>query len=106
MNSGAQPMRHHSRLRWFALVFALALATTTVYFVHNSAAGLVYTVRAATTAVCDKNGATVPADYQDSYFGSELHGFWDRELIQISFEFPDGRIFSPFAAYLLDGVVD
>jgi hypothetical protein len=99
-------MRHHTHLRRFALVFALALAVTTAYFVHNSAAGTVYTVHGATTAICDQSGSFAAADYQDSFFGSELHGFWDREPIEISFEFPDGRIFSPFAAFLLDGVVD
>jgi hypothetical protein len=99
-------MHHFTRSRRFALVFAMIIALTTVFFVHHSSAGSIYTVHGPTTAVCDNDGSTVPAGFQDGFFGSELHGFWDRELIQISFQFPDGRVFSPFAAYLLDGVVD
>jgi hypothetical protein len=101
-----QIMRHHIQLRRFTLIFALAIALTIVFFARNSAAAPVYFVHGSTTAACDTIGATAQADYQDSYFGSELHGFWDSENVTISFQFPDGRQFSPFAAILLDGVVD
>ena len=99
-------MHHVLRSRRFALVFAAVLALTTVFFVHRSSAGAVYTVHGPTTASCTTTGASAPAGFQEGYFGSELHGFWDRESVEISFEFPDGRFFSPYAAYLLDGVVD
>jgi hypothetical protein len=99
-------MQRFLRSRRFAIVFASLIALITVFFVHRSAAGSVYTIHGPATATCDRTGASAPAGFQDSYFGSELHGFWDRETIEVSFEFPDGRIFSPFAAVLLDGVVD
>src|SRR5262245_42827176 len=99
-------MRYLKRSRWFALLFAFVLALPVVYFVRSSAAAASYTVHGQTTAYCDKTGSDVTADFQNSFFGSELHGFWDREDITVSFEFPDGRLFSAGAAELLDGVVD
>jgi len=99
-------MQRFLRSRRFAIVFATTIALMTVFFVHQSAAGAVYTAHGPTAATCTANGSQAPAGYQDGYFGSELHGFWDRESIEISFRFPDGRTFSPFAAFLLDGVVD
>src|SRR5437868_2149025 len=99
-------MRHHILIRRFTLVFALGIALTVVLFVRSSAAAPVYFVHGATTARCDKIGSNVQADFQNSFFGSELHGFWDSEHVTVSFEFPDGRQFSPLAAFLLDGVVD
>lgn len=92
--------------RRFALVLAGVLACVLIVFAQRSTAGAVYIVHGHTTAVCEPTGRTVPASYQDSYFGSELHGFWDRERVEISFGFPDGRHFSAYAVELLDGVVN
>jgi hypothetical protein len=99
-------MRHRQMLRPFGYVFAATVLFVTVFFVQGSSAAAVYTVRSTTTAVCDKTGETVPAGHQLGFVGSELHGFWDSEPIRVTFEFPDGRIFSPDATFLLDGVVD
>src|SRR6476646_7090158 len=98
-------MLRRLRSRHFALVFALALALVGVFFVHRSAAASVYFLHGSTSAVCDRTGQSAPADYQDGYFGSELHGFWDQEDVTITYSFPDGQIFSPLSAFLLDGVV-
>jgi hypothetical protein len=99
-------MLRRLRSRHFALVFALVLALVGVFFVHRSAAASVYFLHGSTSAVCDRTGQSAPADYQDGYFGSELHGFWDQEDVTITFSFPDGQIFSPASALLLDGVVN
>jgi hypothetical protein len=92
--------------RRFAVVFTLLLALVIGFFVHGSLAGSVYFLHGSTSDRCDRTGQSAPADYQDGYFGSELHGFWDQEDVTITFSFPDGRIFSPSSALLLDGVVN
>jgi hypothetical protein len=90
----------------FAVVFTLALALLAVFFVHGSSAASVYILHGATSDFCNRTGQSASADYQDGYFGSELHGFWDQEDVTITFSFPDGTIFSPASAFLLDGVVN
>lgn len=99
-------MVRHLRPLHFALVFAFGLAVVLAVYVRPSAAAAVYIVRGSASAHCERTGQTVAADYQDGLFGSELHGFWDREVVTISFGFPDGQIFSPDSAFLLDGVVN
>jgi hypothetical protein len=99
-------MAHHVRARRFALVFALGLALVSVFFVHRSSAAAVYILRGPASDSCDRTGSQATATFQDDIFGSELHGFWDRESVTVTFSFPDGRIFSPDAAELLDGVVN
>lgn len=99
-------MRRYLRTGRFAIVFAVAIAAVIGFYAHSSLAGAVYTIHGPSTATCDATGATVTAGYQDGVFASELHGFWDRETVQISFKFPDGRIYSPSASELLDGVVN
>jgi hypothetical protein len=94
------------RSRRAAVVFTLALTLVLGLFVRQSAAAAIYIVHGSTSAHCDRIGQTVQADYQNGLFGSELHGFWDQETVTVSFSFPDGQIFSPDAAYLLDGVVN
>jgi hypothetical protein len=90
----------------FALAFALALALVAVFFVHRSSAASVYILHGSSSDLCDRTGQSAPADFQDGYFGSELHGFWDQEDVTITFGFPDGQIFTPASALLLDGVVN
>src|SRR5262245_16114191 len=92
--------------RHFALIFALVAAATSIVFVRSTFAAADYTPHGITTAYCAKSSSNVQASYQDSYFGSELHGFWQGEHITVSFEFPDGRLFTATASELLDGVVD
>jgi hypothetical protein len=92
--------------RRFALVFTLALGLVAAFFVHGSSAGSVYFLHGSSSDFCDRTGQSAPADYQDGYFGSELHGFWDQEDVTITFSFPDGQVFSPLSAFLLDGVVN
>jgi hypothetical protein len=99
-------MLKRPRSRRVALVFALGLALITVFYAQRSSAAAIYIARGSTSDFCDRIGGQVPADYQDGSFGSELHGFWDRELVTVTFSFPDGRIFSPAASQLLDGVVN
>lgn len=99
-------MVRHVRTRRFAVVFALGLALVVGLYVRQSAAGALYFVHGPASAACDRTGQTEIASYQDDIFGSELHGFWDQEPVTVSFSFPDGQIFSPDAAYLLDGVVN
>jgi hypothetical protein len=59
-----------------------------------------------TTANCTTTGAKAQTTYQDDYFGVELHGFLDQETVNVSVQFPDGRIFSVLDTFLLDGVVN
>ena len=99
-------MLRHPQARRFALVIAIALAVVTLLYARGSAAAAIYILRGPTTDFCDRTGSQATAAYQGSIFGSELHGFWDREVVTVTFSFPDGRIFSPDAAELLDGVVD
>ena len=96
----------HVRSRWFAVGFALAVALVLGVYVQQSSAAAIYILHGSTSAACDRTGQSATADYQDGMFGSELHGFWDQEPITVSFSFPDGQIFSPDAAFLLDGVVN
>jgi hypothetical protein len=92
--------------RSFALVFITALAVLAGLFAHRSQAAAIYIVHGPAKDVCPTTGRQAAAVYQDSSFGSELHGFIDRETISISIQFPDGRIFSLADTVLLDGVVD
>lgn len=94
------------RRRRFALIFALVIGLIAVGYAQRSSAAAVYIVHGSTSDFCDRTGGQAQADYQDGYFGSELHGFWDREPVTVTFSFPDGQIFSPLAALLLDGVVN
>ncbi len=88
------------------VLLACAVGLTVVFFAYRTSAAAVYIVRGPTTAVCSITGQSAPATFQGSIFGSELHGFLDQEGVTISFQFPDGRIFSPDDTRLLDGVVD
>jgi hypothetical protein len=99
-------MLRKPRVRQFALVFTLGLALVVAFFASRSSAAAVYVLHGSSTDFCDRTGNQAVADYQDGYFGSELHGFWDRELVTVTFSFPDGQIFSPIASELLDGVVN
>jgi len=99
-------MDHNSLLRRFALVFTLGIALVALFFVTNSSAAPAYIVHGATTASCSKTKHDAQAGYQNGIVGSELHGYWRGEHVTVSFEFPDGRLFSGTAAELLDGVVD
>jgi len=89
-------MQHHL-IRRFALIFALAVAATTVVFVHGSSAAPGYTVHWSTIVYCDKSQGDAQAGYQDSSFGSELHGFWDSERVSVNIEFPNGVVWRDFA---------
>jgi len=84
----------------------LLIGVGTVIFAYRASAAAVYIVRGPTTAPCALTGQSAPATFQDNIFGSELHGFLDQEGVTISFQFPDGRIFSPNDTFFLDGVVD
>jgi hypothetical protein len=99
-------MFRHLRSRRFALVFTLTLGLVALFFVHGSSAASVYILHGSSSDLCNRTGRSAPADYQDGYFGSELHGFWDQEYVTITYSFPDGQIFSPVSAFLLDGVVN
>jgi len=89
------------------IVFVMLLiGVGTVIFAYRASAAAVYIVRGPTTAPCSLTGQSAPATFQNSIFGSELHGFLDQEGVTISFQFPDGRIFSPNDTFFLDGVVD
>ncbi|MGQ9548812.1 MAG: hypothetical protein ACUVSY_06860 [Roseiflexus sp.] len=84
----------------------LVIGVGTVIFAYRASAAAVYIVRGPTTALCSITGQSAPATFQENIFGSELHGFLDQEGVTISFQFPDGRIFSPNDTFFLDGVVD
>ncbi len=101
-------MHYHRLIRRFALIFTLTIVITSIFVVRNSFAAANYTVYGSTTGYCDRPGVKrdVQAGYQDSILGSELHGFWQGEHITVSFNFPDGRLFTATASQLLDGVVD
>src|SRR5215212_60776 len=107
-------MRHHTRLRRFALIFTVVIAAAMIVVARNSAAAASFAVFGPTSTTCDKTGQTVAAGYQGSSFGTELQGFWDNEPVYISFTFPDGRVFSPHVTddgvvntpFGLDGVID
>jgi hypothetical protein len=99
-------MLRRLRSRRFALVLVLALALVTVFFARGSSAASIYVLHGSANDFCDRTGQSAVADYQDGYFGSELHGFWDQEDVTVTFSFPDGQIFSPLSALLLDGVVN
>jgi hypothetical protein len=99
-------MLRRPQVRRFGLALAIGLALITAFYAHRSAAAAVYILRGPASDFCDRTGSQAPAAFQGSTFGSELHGFWDRETVTVTFSFPDGRIFSPDAAELLDGVVD
>lgn len=108
-------MRYLQRPRLAATVFTLTLAMIVGVFAYTSSAatGNFY-VFGPTTATCSTTGASVPAGYQGTSFGTELQGFWDEEPVFISFTFPDGRVFSPEVTgpatantpYGLDAVID
>lgn len=99
-------MLRRPQARRFGLVLAIGLALLTVLYAQRSSAAAVYILRGPASDFCDRTGGQAPAAFQGSIFGSELHGFWDREIVTVTFSFPDGRIFSPDAAELLDGVVN
>ena len=99
-------MTKRLRYGWFAAAFALAIALVFGFYAQRSSAAAAYILHGSSAAQCDRTGQVAAADYQDGLFGSELHGFWDQEPITVSFSFPDGQIFSPDAAFLLDGVVN
>jgi hypothetical protein len=84
----------------------LIIGVGTVIFAYRASAAAVYIVRGPTTAPCALTGQSAPATFQNNMFGSELHGFLDQEGVTISFQFPDGRIFSLNDTFFLDGVVD
>ncbi|MCU0495342.1 MAG: hypothetical protein MUD01_27450, partial [Chloroflexaceae bacterium] len=104
-------------VRRFGLIFSLGLALILGVFAAASFAtdGSRFFVFGPTTAPCTRlGGATIPAGFQGSNFGTELQGFWDSEPVFISFTFPDGRVFSPVVTGPdtantpagLDGVID
>lgn len=99
-------MRSRPLLYRTVVLLVTVVGLVTVFFVNRTSAAAVYFVRGPTTAVCSTTGQLATATYQDNIFGSELHGFLDQERVTISFQFPDGRIFSPIDTVLLDGVVD
>ncbi len=99
-------MKSRSLVYRTVVVLACVVGLATVFFAYRTSAAAVYIVRGPTTAVCSITGQSAPATFQDSIFGSELHGFLDQESVTVSFQFPDGRIFSPNDTLLLDGVVD
>ncbi len=99
-------MSRTNLLRRFTIVFALGITLVVLFFAGHSSAATNYIVHGSTTAYCDAARRNVQAGYQNSIVGSELHGFWQGEHITVSFQFPDGRLFSGTASQLLDGVVD
>lgn len=109
-------VRSH-KLRLFGAVFSLTLALVLGAFSYATFAvnrGSSFFVFGPSTATCARTGATVPAGFQGSTFGTELQGYWDDEPVFISFTFPDGRVFSPVVTgpgtvntpIGLDGVID
>jgi hypothetical protein len=91
------------RRRLFVASFTLALSLVVGVFAYNTfAAGANLFVFGPTTAPCARTGASAAAGYQGNTFGIELQGFLDSEQVAISFTFPDGRVFSPTPAQLID----
>ena len=99
-------MTKRLRYGWFAAAFALAIALVFGFYAQRSSAAAAYILHGSSAAQCDRTGQVAAADYQDGLFGSELHGFWDQEVVTITFGFPDGSIYTPDSAFLLDGVVN
>ncbi|MBC8076908.1 MAG: hypothetical protein H7Y32_12590 [Chloroflexales bacterium] len=97
-------MRTPKRPRLFAAIFSLLLASILGVFASRSwAAGSMFVYGPATFA---SPAGQVSAGFQDTRFGIEVQSFQPFEPVLVSFTFPDGRVFSPIAANVLDGVVD
>ncbi|NTU79779.1 MAG: hypothetical protein HGA45_10320 [Chloroflexales bacterium] len=105
-------MKLHGSRRTFALGFTLVLATLLGAFAFRSAAqdynkgALLFALSTDGEARCARTGRNAPRVYQTKEFGVALRQFWDNEQTYLSIVFPDGRVFSPGAAGMLDGVID
>lgn len=98
--------------RLFAAGLALALLALLGGFAYQSSAAdfnqgaQVFALSTDGEARCTATGRNAPRVYQTKEFGVALRQFWDNEPIVLSIVFPDGRVFSPGAAGVLDGIVD
>jgi hypothetical protein len=91
----------------FGVIFATLLALVCGVFVYGASASTaqltIFTDQPETR--CQATGRNAPAVFQGGRFQLKFTQFWD-EVVEVDITFPDGRVFTVPASYLLDGVID